>query len=234
MTSHIFNRGGDPWLGDPNNATHARCYLLGRDRQCNIVNPCIFPYCEVRGGVNCADVNPFFWASGDPVTDYGWILAHAVDHRNLISTGPFKLEKDKPQEIIIAYVIGRGTDHLNSITVARENVQRAIQEYESNFASMTYSAPPATNPVDNYILYQNYPNPFNPNTTIRYELPQDGVVTIDIYNILGQKVKTLLNEFQKADRYEVTFNSTGLASGVYIYRMKVNEFITSKKMILIK
>ncbi len=72
---------------------------------------------------------------------------------------------------------------------------------------MTYSAPPATNPVNSYVLYQNYPNPFNPTTTIRYELPQDGQVTIEIFDILGQKVKTLLNEYKKADRYEVTFSS---------------------------
>jgi hypothetical protein len=157
-----------------------------------------------------------------------------VDHRNLVSTGPFKLEKDKPQDIIIAYVMGRGTDHFNSITVARENVQRAIQEYESNFASMTYSPPPPTTPVTSYVLYQNYPNPFNPNTTIRYELPQDGVVTIEVFDILGQKIKTLINEFQRADRYEVTFNSTELASGVYIYQLRINDFITSKKMLLIK
>jgi hypothetical protein len=151
-----------------------------------------------------------------------------------MGSGPFKLEKDKPQEIIIAYVLGRGTDPLNSITVARGNVQRAIEEYESNFASMTYSPPPATNPVDNYVLYQNYPNPFNPTTTIRYELPQDGIVTINIYNILGQKVKTLLNEFKRADRYEITFNGAGLASGVYFYTLKVNNFIKTKKMILLR
>ncbi len=55
-----------------------------------------------------------------------------------------------------------------------------------------------------------------------------------VFNILGQKVRTILNEFKKADRYEVEFNGNGLASGVYIYRMKVNDFITSKKMLLIK
>jgi len=68
------------------------------------------------------------------------------------------------------------------------------------------------------------------------------VVTIDIYDILGQRVRTILNEFQKADRYEIDFNAMGLASGVYIYRMKVNDpetssgqgFIQSKKMVLIK
>jgi hypothetical protein len=130
--------------------------------------------------------------------------------------------------------MGRGTDYFNSITVARENVQRAIREYQSNFATMTYTPPVATSPVTNYILYQNYPNPFNPTTTIRFELPQDGVVTIEVFDILGQKVKTILNEFKRADRYEVTLNSSGLASGVYIYQLRVNDFITSKKMMIVR
>ncbi|MCW8812451.1 MAG: T9SS type A sorting domain-containing protein [Chlorobium sp.] len=234
ITAHTFFIGGNPNLRDPNSATEARNYLLGENRIGEYPNPCTWPFGQVRGGIDCHQVNPHFWFSGDPVADIGWISTQNRDTRNLISTGPFNLGKDKPQEIIIAYVIGRGTDPINSVTVARENVQRAIQEYESNFASMTYSAAPATNPVRSYILYQNYPNPFNPITTIRYELPQDGVVTIDIYDILGQKVKTILNEFKKADRYEVTFNSTGLASGVYIYQMRVNDFITCKKMVLVK
>jgi hypothetical protein len=234
ITSHVFFIGGDPDLSDPNNAIQTRCYLEGKTRLCTIPNPCSFSYCEVLGGVNCAEVNPRFWASGDPVANVGWISRTAIDTRNLFSTGPFKLEKDKSQEIIIAYVIGRGNDPLNSITVARENVQRAIEEYESNFATMTYTPPAATNPVSSYVLYQNYPNPFNPNTTIRFELPEDGVVTIEVFDILGQKVKTILNEFKRADRYEVTFGSTGLASGIYIYQLRVNDYITSKKMVILK
>ncbi|MBK9098489.1 MAG: T9SS type A sorting domain-containing protein [bacterium] len=234
ITSHTLTIGGDPDLNDPNDANEARNYLEGRTRTGFYPDPCTFLYFEVKGGVDCSEINPRFWVSGDPVTDIGWLSSQNRDCRNIVSTGPFQLEKDKPQEIIIAYVIGRGSDPLNSVTVARENVQRAIQEYESNFASITYTPPPATNPVNSYVLYQNYPNPFNPTTTIRYELPQDGVVTIEVFDILGQKVKTILNEFKRADRYEVTFSSTGLASGVYIYQLRVNDFITSKKMILLR
>ncbi|MBT8392740.1 MAG: T9SS type A sorting domain-containing protein [Ignavibacteriaceae bacterium] len=234
ISFHVFYIGGDPALRDPSNEIEARNYLTGRDRVGNIPDPCTFAYGEVRGGINCNEVDSKYWFSGDPVTDVGWICTQNQDMRNLVSTGPFDLEKGKPQEIIIAYVIGRGTDYFNSITVARENVQRAIEEYESNFATMSYSPPPPTNPVTSYILYQNYPNPFNPSTTFRYELPQDGVVTIDIYDILGQKVRTIVNEFQNANRYEINFNAIGLASGVYIYKMKVNDFITSKKMVLVK
>jgi hypothetical protein len=234
ISYHVFMIGGDPDLRDPGNKIEARNYLTGRDRVGEIPNPCTFPYGDVRGGINCNDVDSKYWFSGDPVTDVGWICTQNQDMKNLVSTGPFELEKDKQQEIIIAYVVGRGIDYFNSITVARENVQRAIEEYESNFATMTYSPPPPINPVTDYVLYQNYPNPFNPTTTIRYELPQDGIVTIDIYDILGQKVRTILNEFQNANRYEINFNATGLASGVYIYRMKVNDFITSKKMLLLR
>ena len=234
ISAHTFQIGGDPSLNDPGTAIDARNYLLGKTRLGQLPNPCTWPYLQVHGGANCNEINPHFWASGDPVSDVGWINEFNVDQRNLISAGPFLLEKNKPQNIIVAYVIGRGTDYFNSITIARENVQRAIEEYKNNFASMTYSPPPATNPFTGYVLYHNYPNPFNPTTTIRYELPQDGVVTIEIYDILGQKVKTLLNEFKKADRYEVTFNSIGLASGVYFYTLMVNDFIQTKKMILVK
>ncbi|MFI5237649.1 MAG: T9SS type A sorting domain-containing protein, partial [Ignavibacteriales bacterium] len=234
MTTSTFMLNSTPALGEPNSVIQARHYLIGKERFGEYPDPCTFQFCEVRGGINCNEINPTFWASGDPVTNVGWIDIMNRDHRNLVSTGPFTLGKNKPQDIIFAYVIGRGTDHFNSITVARENVQRAILEYENNFSSMTYSPPAPTNPVTSYFLFQNYPNPFNPTTTIRYELTQDGVVALELFDILGQKVKTLVNEFQQADRYEVQFDATGIASGVYIYQMRVNEFITSKKMVLIR
>jgi len=233
ISSHVFMIGGDPTLNEPGSVTAARNYLLGKNRVGQFPDPCTWAYGEVRGEVDCNQVNPVFWVSGDPVNNVGWISRQNRDVRNLVNVGPFKLEKDIPQDIIIAYVIGRGTDYFNSITVTRENVQRAIQEYQSNFASMTYTAPPPE-PINNYMLHQNYPNPFNPTTTIRYELPQDGVVTIEVFDILGQKVKTVLNDFKSVGRYEVTFTSNGLASGVYIYQLRINDFITSKKMVLLK
>ena len=220
--------------GDPRDSAHVWNYVHAKDREGNMLNPCDTVYGKVYGNVDCSQINPMYWFSGDPVSHNGWLDNSARDDRKFSSIGPLQLERNKPVEIILALIVGRGTDNLNSITAAREIVQRAIQEYQSNFASMTYTPPSATNPVNSYVLYQNYPNPFNPTTTIRYELPQDGVVTIEVFDILGQKVKTLLNEFKKADRYEVTFNSAGLASGVYIYQLRVNDFITSKKMMLIR
>jgi len=88
--------------------------------------------------------------------------------------------------------------------------------------------------LKDYRLEQNYPNPFNPSTKISYQLPQQGFVTLKVFDVLGKEVTTLVNEKKSAGSYEVDFSAKGLASGIYIYRMKVNEFIESKKMILIK
>jgi hypothetical protein len=88
--------------------------------------------------------------------------------------------------------------------------------------------------VTDYDLAQNFPNPFNPSTTISYQIPQDGIVTLKIYDVLGSEVATLVNEERIAGKYEVNFNASSLASGVYIYKIQAGSFINSKKMILLK
>jgi hypothetical protein len=85
-----------------------------------------------------------------------------------------------------------------------------------------------------YTLYQNYPNPFNPTTTIKYDLPNTSDVSLIIYDILGRKVKELFNSKQQAGRYEVQFNASNLASGVYIYRLIADKYMSSRKMILLR
>jgi hypothetical protein len=83
-------------------------------------------------------------------------------------------------------------------------------------------------------MYQNYPNPFNPSTTIQYDLPEDVKVVLEVYDIQGQKVKTLVNGFKEAGYYEVIFDGSHLASGLYIYKIKAADFSSSKRMLLIK
>jgi hypothetical protein len=85
-----------------------------------------------------------------------------------------------------------------------------------------------------YALYQNYPNPFNPSTTIKFDLPEAAHVVMKIYSLLGEEVAILINEEKQAGRYTLNFNASGLASGVYIYRLKANDFVNSKKTILLK
>ncbi|MDR9410594.1 MAG: T9SS type A sorting domain-containing protein, partial [Balneolaceae bacterium] len=81
---------------------------------------------------------------------------------------------------------------------------------------------------------QNYPNPFNPSSNIRYAVPQTSHVTIEVYNVTGQLVATLVNETRNAGYHNVTFDGTRLASGLYIYRMQAGNFVQIKKMMMIK
>lgn len=83
-------------------------------------------------------------------------------------------------------------------------------------------------------LSQNYPNPFNPTTTIRYDLPKEGLVRIIIYDILGREVKVLVNEEKKPGVYEFKFDGKNLASGIYFYTIRTPHYFQSKKMILMK
>jgi hypothetical protein len=88
--------------------------------------------------------------------------------------------------------------------------------------------------VGNYRLNQNYPNPFNPSTTIEYFLPKSSQVNISVYNVLGQKVTTLLNTRQSAGEQRIEFNASDLSSGVYFYKLQADDFVQVNKMLLMK
>ena len=85
-----------------------------------------------------------------------------------------------------------------------------------------------------FTLNQNYPNPFNPTTVINYDIPEATNVVLTVYNMLGQKMTTLVNENKSAGRYSINFDATLFSSGVYIYRLEAGQFVSTKKMMLIK
>jgi C-terminal processing protease CtpA/Prc len=115
-------------------------------------------------------------------------------------------------------------------TALRNNI---INSVEDNFSNQIN--------ISKLYLHQNYPNPFNPKTIINYELPITKYVELSIYNLLGQKVATLVSQKQKAGSHQVEWDASGFGSGVYYYRIEVvdparrtSEFVDVKKMILIK
>jgi predicted CXXCH cytochrome family protein len=85
-----------------------------------------------------------------------------------------------------------------------------------------------------FALYQNYPNPFNPTTKVRFDVPRAGHVKLIIYNALGQEVQTLVDERLTPSSYEVEFNAANLSSGLYFYKLVTDNFVTTKKMLLLK
>jgi hypothetical protein len=91
-----------------------------------------------------------------------------------------------------------------------------------------------TGSVNDYKLYQNYPNPFNPNTKISYKINYEGLVTLQVYNLVGQVIKVLVSEVQAPGRYEVEFDGSDFTSGVYLYKLQINGFTSVKRMTLLK
>jgi hypothetical protein len=246
ISSFVFFVGGDPNIDLPSNKEEVRNYLLGLTNLGNIPDPCVFPYGEVRGGVDCNSIDPKFWFSGDPVTDIGWIATINTDVKQTINTGPFDLNKGEVNEIVVAYVVGQGINPIDGITAAREIDDIAQNFFESNFYLSTDIYQEKSSPKVEYSLQQNYPNPFNPGTIIMYEIPgqarnDNSFVTLKVYDVLGNEIATLVNEKKPAGSYEVEFDGIGLSSGIYFYRLSVRastgsarHYVETRKMVLIK
>ena len=235
MTAFTHYQASDPVEGDPNNEIEARNYMLGRRKLGQIINPCTWVLGQVRGGVDCNLVNPFYWYSGDPETDYGWINIVSSDQRMCVHTGTFSLEVGKPITIIVGYTIGQGNDPLNSVTAGKIASAFVQQFYQSNFDD---SILPVEDDdlitIDDFRLYQNYPNPFNPTTTLSFVIGQLSFVTLKVYDVLGREVTTLINEEKPIGSYEVEFDASSLPTGVYFYQIISKNFSATKKMIVLK
>ncbi len=122
-----------------------------------------------------------------------------------------------------------GPENPHDIVVCRDAVETG------NFALGTAQV---TVRIDNtplrFNLEQNYPNPFNPTTTIRFELPRATQVNLSVFDILGREVSVLVNDRTDAGVYEVKFDGSNLASGVYFYRLQARDFVQSKRFLILK
>jgi hypothetical protein len=88
--------------------------------------------------------------------------------------------------------------------------------------------------VKDYMLYHNYPNPFNNSTVIKYAIPEEGLVTLKVFNTIGEEVAELVNDTKQTGNYKVSFDATGLPSGIYFYRLQAGKFVETKKMVLLR
>jgi hypothetical protein len=143
----------------------------------------------------------------------------------------------------IGFVAGNGTvSELQKYSFIDKNVQSGYYFYrltQIDFDGTRHYSEIVK--VDNtghiprdYRLYQNFPNPFNPATVIKYSIPVNGNVKLSIFNSVGEKIITLVNEVKEAGNYKVSFDARNLSTGVYFYTLEAGKFISSKKMILLK
>lgn len=120
--------------------------------------------------------------------------------------------------------------YLDNATLALANVEQAIEENITGTTGIISSSVSA----DNYSLSQNYPNPFNPVTNIKFSIPKDGKVSFKIYDIFGKEVADYIDGNLQRGTYNVQFDGTNFASGIYFYVLKTDNFMDKKKMILVK
>lgn len=157
LSSFVQYIQSHPTQGDPATQFEARNYMLGYDKFGNNVDPATWSFGGVfQNGVQITDtaviralrINPKFMYSGDPVTKNGWLNIGPEDQRQMSNTGPFKLVKGKPVDIVAAYVVGIGSSALNSITVAKDYDQVAQLLFDTNFPTLP-SPPPISYSVKN-------------------------------------------------------------------------------------
>lgn len=153
----------------------------------------------------------------------------ASDISLVISGGPYTIEPDS--NIVLDFIVAAG-ESFEDLLVHFQNGKSKYQDL------LTSTANDRDLLVQSFELKQNYPNPFNPNTVINYSIPhltnKTNLVKLDIYDILGRKIKSLVNENQSAGNYKIEFNGENLASGTYIYKLSVGGKILTKKMLLLK
>ncbi|MFA4922243.1 MAG: T9SS type A sorting domain-containing protein [Candidatus Neomarinimicrobiota bacterium] len=114
------------------------------------------------------------------------------------------------------------------------DVESSILDIDKDSLFATNNISISGNP-ENFSLYQNYPNPFNSNTIIKYYVPKYELIRLSIYNIIGQEVEILVNEFQSIGDYKINWNAKGLPSGIYLYELKLGkDYLDRKKMLLLR
>ncbi len=177
------------------------------------------------------------WQTATEVYNYGFEI-----QRSAYSSQQSAFSGQLSEWETVGFVQGHGNSNSpKSYTFVDKNPINDTLQYRlkqiDNDGAFEYSAVvevEINNLPTEFSLEQNYPNPFNPITTIEYSVPEAGIVNISVYNLLGEKVKEIVNSYKSAGVYKINFNPIHLSSGVYIYKMTAGSFTAVKKLNLIK
>lgn len=192
-------------------------------------------FCDGSPMINpSSGISTKFPYSGNPLNSSGWFMINEPsDYRFYLNTGPITMAPADTQEVVIAIIAAQGTSNLQSIAELKKSAKTVQYFYDNYNPELTNAS--YTPPLPGYYhLSQNYPNPFNPKTKIDYELPINGFTALAIYDILGNRISTLVNKEQTAGSHSINFDATNLSSGIYFYTLTSNSYTKTRKMILMK
>ena len=147
--------------------------------------------------------------------------------------GYLLVANDNPDKLRIVLWDKNDGDKIIYDNLNPQSIQGAIVMHNRIILTKDGEEDLLTAPVE-FVLEQNYPNPFNPNTTINYSIPEAGNVEMKVYDILGNEVASLVNEVKSPGNYAAEFDASSFASGIYIYTIRTNNFVQTKKMTLLK
>ncbi len=180
-------------------------------------------------------VSPENGAENTSITPlFNWEKVDVADHYE------FTIARDEEfEELLFETVSVEGTGLSLDKKLAYQNQYwwrvRGVNPGGTGDWSESWSFKTKIDPIpDDFTLQQNFPNPFNPNTQINFDLPEQAEVNLSVYNALGQRVATLAHGSMQAGRYDVTFDASGLSSGLYIYRLEAGSFVETRKMMYVK
>lgn len=160
------------------------------------------------------------------------------DRRFIMSSGAkdLKMQPNEKQTVIFAQHIALGSTNLNSVSRLKQQ-SNTIRNLFNTWVTINFNV--GINNISSEIperfkLNQNYPNPFNPSTKINFQIPKSDFVTLRVYDVTGKEISSLVNQQLSAGTYEVDFDASSLASGVYYYKLTSGKFSEVKKMMLVK
>jgi hypothetical protein len=170
---------------------------------------------------------------GDPIAGTGDLDPFGGNKHCVMGMGPFDFHPGDSQYVLIKIAVGHGLDNIGSLANLRY-----VLAYPNNYPTDAPDEGGEELP-DRFSLSQNYPNPFNPTTVIKFSLPTRSEVSLEVFNVLGQKVKSLVNGELPAGEHSVTWDGTDRSgnrepSGVYFYRLKAGNYVQSRKMVLVR
>ncbi len=190
------------------------------------------------------ELSSFTVAAANDNVMLNWKTASEINNRGfVIQRSKIELQEYKRSDWReIGFVEGKGTTtEENYYSYSDKSLEAGIYSYRLIQVDLDGTRTKAGEinvevapPVKSYSLAQNYPNPFNPSTKIEYSIPADGFVTLKVYNAAGEEVKRLISKNKAAGSYNVTFDASGLPSGIYFYRLQSGTYTSVKKMILLR
>ena len=237
-TMGTYNSGGGV-TQDPTTGAHYYTYMQAQWKDGK-------PYTLGGNGRDFSNIPTHWFFSGDPVTSEFWSEMNSDglgtriksgDRRWFISSGPFSLGAGEDTDFTFAIVWSLGKDHLDSVTELKEAAAAIQSTFDADGFNnhFTYSETPVLRvPNLSAALAANFPEPFSESTTIRYRVPHLADVQLVVLDVLGREVTVLVSESKDAGEYSVTFDGTGLPSGVYFYRIEIGHASATRSMMLVK